>query len=149
MKFTMARFATIPVVLLILSSLTACGSPQQPETETETMLVCDGVHGSGIYVSGSPHTMTVTITKVGGKVVKAVKDQGVYTTSKVDVRKSDHKGPVYTQLIVESSRIILRTEVTEDNNTNDTVIKNDGAYEFNVNPFVHAVGRCTVREKTF
>lgn len=140
----MARSATISVALLILSSLTACGSPQQPEIAAETMLVCDGVRDSG-----SPHTMTVTITKVGGKVVKAVDDWGVYTTSKVDARKNNHKEPVYQQLIVESSRIILRTEVTEDNNTNDTIIKNDGAYEFNSNPFVHAVGRCTVREKTF
>ena len=121
----------------------------QPITETETLLVCEGDAQSIIAGLGGKDQQTFTITKLGDKVIKVKAEHQTYTLDKIDVSTKENKGPIYVQLIVESDKLVLRSEITEDKNNRDTVLFNTGKYEQDRGLFGWAKGQCSVGKKAF
>jgi hypothetical protein len=138
----------------------------------ENVLFCEGKTNS--YYNNEPpvHNMNVVITKQDGKPVKVVlTNKGdiydktpvkTYTLEKTDIKKYD--SPFYLQLIVEESKIILRSEYptraindSTADTISDTIIENTGSYTYNtfdragalVFSSPHATGQCVVRDKVF
>jgi hypothetical protein len=122
----------------------------QPATETETLLICEGDGTSLIALPGGngKDRLTFTIIKIGDKVTKVKSDHGLYTLEKVDASTKEHKGPVYVQLIVEGDKLILRTEVTQDKVTRNTILFNTGKYTQD-RVFGWSEGQCSVGKKAF
>jgi len=137
----------LPIVLTSFAALVGCG--QSIPASQETLLVCEGTAFS-FLTSTTQDRMNVTLTKVNGKVVKAVSDVGTFTAEKVDVRTKENKGPVFNQLIIEADKIVLQWDVTEDTGSpvRKIIIKNSGDYE-RVVPGYTANGQCQIREKAF
>lgn len=108
-----------------------------------TVLVCEGQKSSVVNGFSGADSTTVTITRVGGKVVKAVESAYgyVFTTKKIQ-----DKPGVFSQLIVEKDRIILRTE--NEGRVYDIAISNTGAYQRDY-PLSVARGQCSARAKMF
>ncbi|MDP2829542.1 MAG: hypothetical protein Q8O37_13150 [Sulfuricellaceae bacterium] len=121
----------------------------QPVTETETLLVCEGDATSIIAGFGGKDRQTFTITKVGDKVTKVKSEHQMYTLDKVDVSTKENKGPIYIQLIVESDKLVLRGEITEDRNNRDTILFNTGKYKDDRGLFGWVEGQCSVGKKAF
>ena len=120
----------------------------QPITETETLLVCEGDATSIIAGLGGKDRTTFTITKIGDKVTKVKTEHHTYTLDKVDISTKENKGPIYIQLVVESDKLVLRSEITEDKRNSETILFNTGAYKQD-RMFGWAEGQCTVSKKAF
>lgn len=113
----------------------------------QSVLICEGQRSSIVNGFGGAEIETITLTKVSGKVVKAVDKQGnVYTAAKQ--REKGEGNPVYTQLLVQPDQIILRVENSGMGRTFDLTISNTGAYR-SENPMGTSVGICTPRAKAF
>ena len=119
----------------------------------ETILVCEGITGRSLFgEAGKKDSFNVTLTKLNGKVVKAVTHHlYTFTVEKEDVRSKDSKGSIYVQLFEEPDQLILRRESTGDKVPwiITTIIKSSGAYTRNDPILSSASGQCQVREKVF
>lgn len=131
------------VIGVVINALSGC-SP----SITESLLICDGDVTSLISRVGGKEKIMFEITKTDEKITKVRSEYQTYTLEKVDARNKDNKGPVYIQLIVEPEKIILRTEITEDKSTNDTIIFNTGKYK-SERFWGWAEGQCSVGKKAF
>lgn len=118
--------------------------------DTQTLLVCIG-KGSSYFggMGGGTIRHSYTLTKSGDQVISVkAGDSTVWTLKKTNVKTKDNKGPVYRQLVVEKDRLVLRTEVTEDNRSAVTIINNDGGYYAEL--ALSAVsGHCSVSKRIF
>jgi hypothetical protein len=151
-------FGSFVTVALICFSMAGCGPSEKQlreeaelkakEAETETLLVCEGNATSLIAGFGGKVRQTFTITKLGDKVTKVKTEHDTYALEKVDVSTKDNKGPIYIQLIVEPDKLILRTEITEDKRTSETMLFNTGAYKQD-QMLGWVEGQCTVAKKAF
>ena len=116
----------------------------------ETLLVCQGQTSSYMASLRGPEQeqRRFTITKDGSRVVSVKTDTDLFTHERTDVRKSNGKGPVYRQLLVEPGKLILRYEITEDQRNADTIIFDTGRYTFTAIAYT-SEGQCTVAQKVF
>lgn len=133
------------IYLVAALILTGCSQPPQ---ETETLLVCSGTKSSAITELGGEAKSNFLIYKSGDRVVRVQTEYAEFTGEKKDVRTKDHKGPVYRQLLIETDKLILRTEVTEDNRTLDTEIYNTGKYIAKY-AMTWEKGQCVPQKKAF
>ena len=120
------------LLVFIIVSLSACSraEPELPKAlEVETILLCDGAVQSIIAGESRQEHLSITLTKVDNKVIKAKILDATYTLKKIDTRTPQDKEPIYRQLVIEPERIILRTEVPDVNNVGETVIENSGRYK--------------------
>lgn len=112
----------------------------------ESVLVCKGESKSSLF-GDSSHDMSITLTKENGKLVKAVSSYGTAFTLKKTAMKKD-KSTILHQLIVETDKMILRTEFPEDNEIFDTTVKNTGEYVHD-SMIGYTSGRCERSNKLF
>jgi hypothetical protein len=118
------------------------------QSEEETYLLCEGKIKNVMTGYESTEVKPLTLFKVDGKVKRVLKDGKAYTLEKVDIRRSEHKGPVYIQLIVDEDKLTLRMEVTETSQVADTVLYNSGSFKER-RMFGAFSGRCAPSQKVF
>jgi len=104
----------------------------EAESKTkESLLICKGRLSSFISGMSGSFKLNITLTKKGGKVIRAKVTNTDETFTLVRKNTSTEAGekPIFSQLLRKPDRIILRTEVTQDNATYDTEIHNTGAFK--------------------
>lgn len=116
----------------------------------EINLLCSGQRTS-IFVPSlnGPDTQNIVLTKSNGKVVKAVvlDFNNSYTLMKTNTQTDGSKPPKYSQLIVETDRIILRN-ISSDGDVLDAIIHNSGKFEADAGISI-VVGQCENKPKLF
>lgn len=118
------------------------------EETSETLLVCEGYFSSIVQGMSGKERVTFVITKLGGNVTKVKGELFTFALDRAEVSVSGINDQLYSQLIVESDKLILRIENMASENTVETVLFNTGAYKHEL-PLGGSQGQCTVSEKAF
>jgi hypothetical protein len=111
-------------------------------------LICEGERTSPLGGVGGKERQTFTISKVGDTITRVKTDHNTYTLEKVNINKDTNEKPIFLQLSVLPDKLVLRTEITEDKRTNETVLFNTGAYKTS-RTLNWSEGQCTVSQKPF
>lgn len=136
----------LPIVFGVLTF----GCSEAKIAETESFFLCEGEADSIIRGLGGPVKTSMSVFKFGDQVVRVKYGDSTFTRDKLDVRGDSSKAPVYKSLLVEGDKMILRTEVTADKLSYDTIIERTGVFNSNRGLFGGLVtGKCSPVSKTF
>lgn len=155
---TPSGFGLLVTAALICFSMSGCGPSDKQlkeeaarkanEEASETLLVCEGYSSSVVPGMSGKERVTFVITKVGGKVTKVKDELLTYTPERAKMSVSGINDPIYSQLIIESDKLVLRMENMASKNTGETVLFNTGTYKHKLS-LGNSEGQCTVAEKAF
>ena len=157
-RVTPSGFGSLVTAAFICFSMSGCGPSEKQlkedaarkakEETSDTLLVCEGYSSSLVPGMSGKERKTFIITKLGDKVTKVKEEPFTYTLERGEISTSDDKAPIYSQLVIEPDKLILRIENTGSKNTVETVLFNTGAYKQNL-PLGSAEGQCAVAKKAF
>lgn len=157
-RVTLRGFGLLVTAAFICFSISGCGPSDKQlkeeaarkakEETSETLLVCEGYSSSIVPGMSGKERVTFVITKVGGKVTKVKGELLTYTPERAKMSVNGINDSIYSQLIIESDKLVLRMENMTSKSTGETVLFNTGAYK-NKLPLGSSEGQCTIAEKAF